>query len=304
MANHRNQPSLFLSSSSRMKKVKKREERKERREREREKKGKENRECTCVCACFLKAWTFHPRIALIGSVSEGIVDGRGPGSPSFLSTQHQLTPSPSPLQSRDYHFIGSDLRALYTNPNSMGGLHLPCQACLVPLSTILATGHQVARVRGCHTSSGMSNEVVVCIVEDLLFIFFSFRSFFARVIQTIWKCTCAENVSRWKSTVVWLILRCERSVFVGTIKRRKIMETMFRIEIEEKGILERKEERERERLIVWKFFKRQERLKFPINRTSFFFVRFKIVALLDALRRCFNKINVYGWQWTGSSHED
>lgn len=109
----------------------------------------------------------------------------GPGSPSFLSTQHQLTPSPSPLQSRDYHFIGSDLRALYTNPNSMGGLHLSCQACLVPLSTILATGHQVARVRGCHTSSGMSNEVVVCIVEDLLFIFFSFRSFFARVIQTI-----------------------------------------------------------------------------------------------------------------------
>ena len=155
-----------------------------------------------------------------------------------------------------------------------------------------------------HVRSGMSNEVVVCIVEDLLFIFFSFRSFFARVIQTIWKCTCAENVSRWKSTVVWLILRCERSVFVGTIKRRKIMETMFRIEIEEKGILERKEERERERLIVWKFFKRKERLKFPINRTSFFFVRFKIVALLDAFRRCFNKINVYGWQWTGSGHED
>ena len=31
-----------------------------------------------------------------------------------------------------------------------------------------------------HVRSGMSNEVVVCIVEDLLFIFFSFRSFFAR----------------------------------------------------------------------------------------------------------------------------
>lgn len=38
-------------------------------------------------------------------------------------------------------------------------------------------------------------------------------------------------------------------MFVGTIKRRKIMETMFRIEIEEKGILKRKEEKEREREI-------------------------------------------------------
>lgn len=138
----------------------------------------------CVCV-FLESMNFPPPHRI-----DWQRVGRNRGRARTWLALFSLHPAstnaiPLPLQSRDYHFIGSDLRALYTNPNSMGGLHLPCQACLVPLSTILATGHQVARVRGCHTSSGMSNEVVVCIVEDLLFIFFSFRSFFARVIQTI-----------------------------------------------------------------------------------------------------------------------
>lgn len=139
--------------SARRKKLKRKEREEWKKNEERVESGSYvSHEARAECGVFLKAGTFRRSIDW-QRVGRNCRQART-SHPRFLfSRQHQLTRRS--FQGRDYHFIGSDLRALYTNPaTATERLHLPPASSLFPR---FYPGHQVPRMRATHTFTHLSN---------------------------------------------------------------------------------------------------------------------------------------------------